>query len=109
GAGQYAESLRQVGIASWTLRNEGYWERREVLDCVVALQAALDPRDDLALLGFLRGPMVGVKDETLLALVRQSKPPYWSSLEWVECDERELLAFGAGLIRRCAELRDRVP
>jgi ATP-dependent helicase/nuclease subunit A len=106
---EYGRALRDVGVASWTLRNEGYWERREVLDCVVALHAVLDPLDDLALVGVLRGPMVGVKDETLLELARSGHTPYWPRLEQVECDERELLAFGAGLVRRYATLRDRLP
>jgi ATP-dependent helicase/nuclease subunit A len=107
--GEYREALRREGVASWTLRNEGYWERREVLDCVVALQCLRDPHDDLALMGVLRSPLVGVRDETLLEMARQGRTPYWPRLEQVECTERELVAFGAGLIRRLARLRDRMP
>lgn len=105
----YSAALRRVGVASWTLRNEGYWDRREVLDCVVALQAVVDPLDDLALVGLLRGPMVGVRDETLLELARQARTPYYHRLEQVDCGERELLARGARLVRRFAALRDRLP
>lgn len=106
---EYGRALRESGVASWTLRNEGYWERREVLDCVVALQAVLDPLDDLALVGLLRGPMVGVMDATLLELARQGRTPYFPRLEQVDCAERELLRSGADLVRRFAALRDRVP
>jgi ATP-dependent helicase/nuclease subunit A len=108
-AEQYRQALGALGIASWTLRNEGYFERREVLDCVVALQAVLDPRDDLALFGFLRSPMVGVRDETLLAIARQTRPPYWRQLDRVQTDEAELVEFGARVLRRFAGLRDRLP
>lgn len=117
--GRYRAALAERGIASWTLRNEGYWERREVLDCVVALHVLLDPLDDLALFGFLRSPMVGVRDETLLALARAARPPYWHRLRslWGPGDlpvdagghEPHLLAFGAGMIGRLGELRDRIP
>lgn len=117
-AGRYRAALAKRGIASWTLRNEGYWERREVLDCVVALQALLDPLDDLALFGFLRGPMVGVRDETLLALARAARPPYWNRLRglWRPGDlpadvgghEPDLLAFGAMAVGRLGALRDRI-
>jgi ATP-dependent helicase/nuclease subunit A len=105
----YRDALAALGIRSWMLRNEGYYERREVLDCVVALRAVLDPLDDLSLFGFLRGPMVGVKDETLLAIARQTRPPYWRGLETVVTPEAELVAFGAGVVRRFQALRDRVP
>jgi ATP-dependent helicase/nuclease subunit A len=108
-AADFQAALRAAGIASWTLRNEGFFERREVLDCLVALRAVLDPLDDPSLFGLLRSPLVGVKDETLLAVARQAKPPYIRRLAQVETDEADLLAFGADLVARFAALRDRVP
>jgi ATP-dependent helicase/nuclease subunit A len=105
----YRRTLGTLGIASWTLRNEGYFERREVLDCVVALQAVLDPRDDLALFGFLRSPMVGLRDDTLLRIAREAKPPYWRQLDTVQTGEADLVAFGARVLHRFAGLRDRLP
>ncbi|MBK7925460.1 MAG: hypothetical protein IPJ95_17810 [Gemmatimonadetes bacterium] len=57
-------------MPTYALRTEGFFERREVLDLLVALQVLRDPTDDLALTGFLRGPCVAVRDETLLALAR---------------------------------------
>ena len=108
-AAQYRAALAERGIASWTLRNEGYWERREVLDCLIALQVILDPLDDLALFGFLRSPMVAVRDETLLDVSRQVRTPYWRHLDQVVSDERELLGFGRSIIARFAALRDRIP
>ncbi|MHB1327498.1 MAG: UvrD-helicase domain-containing protein [Gemmatimonadales bacterium] len=108
-AERYRTALATHGIASWTLRNEGYWERREVLDCLVALQAMLDPLDDIALLGFLRSPMVAVRDETLLDIGRQVRTPYWRHLDQVASAEQELLDFGRSIVARFAVLRDRIP
>ncbi len=108
-AERYRAALAEHGIASWTLRNEGYWERREVLDCLVALQAILDPLDDLSLFGFLRSPMVAVRDETLLDIGRQVRTPYWRHLDQVACAEGELLDFGRSIVARFAGLRDRIP
>jgi ATP-dependent helicase/nuclease subunit A len=106
---RYRAELAARGIASWALRTEQYWERREVLDCVLGLQVLLDPQDDVALCGFLRGPMVGVRDDTLLALARLSRQPYWHHLRKIECPESDLLAFAAEVIERLAPLRDRIP
>ena len=65
-------------IPTYALLAEGFYERREVWDLVLALETVRDPRDDRALLGFLRSPFVGVKDETLLDIVRQTSRPVWS-------------------------------
>lgn len=107
--GAVRAALLAAGVSSWTLRNEGYFERREVLDCLVALHAMLDPLDDVSLFGFLRSPMVGVRDETLLAIARHVKAPYGRRLMEAPTGEPELLAFGAALVDRYARLRDRLP
>ncbi|MGE5090873.1 MAG: UvrD-helicase domain-containing protein [Bacillota bacterium] len=105
----YEDALARARIPTYALRQEGFWERREVLDLILALEAVRDPRDDRALFGWLRSPFVGVRDETLLAIARGSVAPYWHSLTAVECAERELVAWGASLLAEHVALRDRVP
>ena len=63
---------RRPSIPTYALLAEGFYERREVWDLLLALETVRDPRDDRALLGFLRSPFVGVRDETLLDIVRQT-------------------------------------
>ena len=105
----YEGALRRQGVPTYALKIDGFDRRREVMDLVLALEAVRDPRDDRALMGFLRSPFVGVADETLLAIARHGKRPYWDSLGDVDCAERELLARGMALLRSHVELRDRVP
>ena len=112
----YAGALARAGIPSYALLADGFYQRREILDCMLALRVARDPRDDVALMGFLRSPFVGVRDETLLALTRGGYPPFWdvlgneqrreNAVESVE--ERALLAQAVAMIRRAAALRDRI-
>jgi ATP-dependent helicase/nuclease subunit A len=64
------EALRAAGIPSYVPRGKGFWEAREVLDCVLALRAVRDASDDTAVIGVLKGPMVGVRDDTLLRVAR---------------------------------------
>ena len=114
----YMHALEGAGIPCYALRSEGFWETREVLDVLLALRAIRDPQDTVALTGLLRGPMIGVRDETLLALSRAGDSlakGFWSAtmselpagaslaIEWrALCDARALLQrFGA--------LRDRIP
>ncbi len=105
----YQRALRQAGVPTYALRLEGFYDRREVVDLVLALETLRDPRDDRALLGFLRSPFVGVRDETLLAIALAARPPYWDRLDRIETREAELVRWGVALVREHAELRDRVP
>ena len=105
----YEAALEAAEIPTYALLAEGFYERREVWDLLLALETLRDPRDDRALLGFLRSPFVGVRDETLLDLVRQTTRPVWSSIGKARVAEQGLLDFGVRLIREHVALRDRIP
>ena len=125
----YEDTFAAAGIPAYTVRGEGFLERREVVDMITALQAIRTPRDDRALFGFLRGPFVGVRDDTLLRVARHAARPYWRAIgpEWdgdeaagggegplhpgglaATAEEAELLRGGAALIAELGALRDRV-
>ena len=105
----YQSALEAQNIPTYALLAEGFYERREVWDLLLALEAVRDPRDDRALFGFLRSPFVGVRDETLLDIVRQAPRPVWSKLPAIKVAEQELLDYGVRLIRDHSQLRDRIP
>ena len=105
----YAGALERWGIPTYTLRNTGFYDRPEIVDLIVALEAVRDPRDDRALVGFMRGPMVGLRDETLLGVARGCGRPYWDHLRSCSVAERALLDRGIALLGRYAAMRDRVP
>ena len=102
-------ALRAVGIETYALRSEGFYKRRETVDLLLALEAMNDPNDDRALMGFLRSPFVGLKDETLLQIARAAHTPYWRELAGVKVGEQERLDRGRALLERHVRLRDRVP
>jgi ATP-dependent helicase/nuclease subunit A len=105
----YQGALEQEKIPTYALLAEGFYERREVWDLVLALETLRDPREDRALLGFLRSPFVGLKDETLLDIVRQTGRPVWNTIGDARVEEQELLKYGLALIRDGSFLRDRLP
>ncbi|HEX5830810.1 MAG TPA: ATP-dependent helicase, partial [Gemmatimonadaceae bacterium] len=107
----YVGALRRHDIPTYALRGEGYWEAREIVDCQLALRVARDPRDDQALLGFLRSPFVGVRDDTLLTIARRCAQPYWDHLPACPLPseaERSRLERGIALATRLTALRDRI-
>jgi ATP-dependent helicase/nuclease subunit A len=102
-------ALEAVGGHAFPLRTAGFFEQREIVDLLVALETVRDPCDDVALLGFLRSPFIGLSDEALLDIARQTEPPCWTGLDRVETPERDLLGFAHGLLARLVRLRDRIP
>jgi ATP-dependent exoDNAse (exonuclease V) beta subunit len=129
-------ALRTAGIPSYVPRGKGFWDAREVLDCVLALRAVRDPADDTAVVGVLKGPLVGVRDDTLLRVARARRAAGTNATDdsptqdarrrggWgdetlvatcarvaadeaLDAGERALLARGAELITRYGALRDR--
>jgi len=109
GAEYYRSALERIGAPTYLRREEGFLERREVLDLLVALEAIRDPLDDRALFGFLRSPFVGLEDQTLLEIRRQvGHAPCWPALATVRVTEGARLAFGRDLLTRHVALRDRV-
>ncbi len=105
----YEAALRRHGVPCYTLQSDGFYERTEITDLLVALEAVRDPTDDRVLFGFLRSPFVGVTDETLLRIARDLHRPYWRELAAVDTPERALLERGVALLTRYGALRDRVP
>jgi ATP-dependent helicase/nuclease subunit A len=64
-----AFALAQAEIP-YVVAGKSFFRTREVRDLAAMLALVLDPSDRLAMLEVLRGPWVGVHDETLLGLTR---------------------------------------
>lgn len=104
----YTDALRHAGIPYYTLRSEGFWEEREIIDCLLALRAIRDTSDDVAVAGFLKSPFVGVRDDTLLALARAANGQSLAGALASSAAEPELCHRAAQLLDRFAAQRDRV-
>lgn len=69
----FARALREAGVDHVVASGRGFFGRQEVLD-VANLLAALAHEDDvIALLGALRGPLLGLEDAWLLWLARSGR------------------------------------
>ncbi|MBI5093293.1 MAG: UvrD-helicase domain-containing protein [Candidatus Hydrogenedentes bacterium] len=62
----YEQVFRERGIPYTVVAGAGFYERQEVLDIRNALSLVADPWNEMALLGFLRSPMVGLPDDALV-------------------------------------------
>lgn len=106
--------LTLAGIPSYVPRGKGFWEAREVLDCTLLLRAVRDLADDTAVVGLLKSPFVGLRDETLLvvAQAREAGESFYAALRRVAAaaaaPERALMARALTLLESGAALRDRM-
>ncbi|MGD2179212.1 MAG: 3'-5' exonuclease, partial [Anaerolineae bacterium] len=121
----YEDALERAGIPFVTVAGRGFYERYEVRDLLNALLAAADPSDDLALVGFLRSPAIGLTDAALYRLrfppstVVQREPhqawSIWSTLnhsalpEIVPGEDLERAVRGRDLVADLNDLAGRVP
>ncbi len=66
----YLDALRRAGVPYAVQKDRSYYRRREIIDLACAVRAILDPADLLALVAFLRSPLVGVPDAAWIPLWR---------------------------------------
>jgi ATP-dependent helicase/nuclease subunit A len=81
----FERALAERGIPYVTAAGLGFFERAEVLDCIMMLRALSQPLDDMALAAVLRSPFVGVSDGRLWRIRtpgenRSDPPPLYHEL-----------------------------
>ena len=80
----WAQMLQQQGVPVHAELRSGLLEATEVQD-VLNLLAVLDnPRQDIPLAGFLRGPLAGFTDAQLLEIRRRREEmPFFAAVQWI--------------------------
>ncbi len=77
----YLDALKRLGIPYAVEKDRRYYQRREIIDVVSLVRCVLDPNDQLALVGWLRSPAVGVPDAAWLPLWQRGFPDRMAKLE----------------------------
>ena len=78
----FERAIEEQGLSTLAAGGGGYWGRQQVLDLCAYLGALANPRDELALLGLLASPLVGLGADGLAILARTAKPgTRWDALE----------------------------
>jgi len=107
----YEAELRRLEVPCFVSAGDGFFATREVRDVRLLLTALADAHDDVAWMGLLRSPFVGLTDDALVRL-RLTRPavPFSATLD-VELPgtDGEALAFARGWLGELRRLRDRVP
>ena len=102
----FERALAERGLPYVTAAGQGFYERAEVLDCIMMLRAIAQPLDDLALAAVLRSPFVGASDADLWRLrapasMSDKATPIWYALRKYE----PLSAFREAFVALRARVR----
>ena len=103
------EQLRQLGIPCYVAGGSGFFARREVRDIRLLLRALADPTDDIAWIGLLRSPFIGVTDAAILRMkaTRQDFASLACPMD-VRVEDEAAIARARGWFIPLRDLRDRV-
>ncbi len=80
----YEQAFEAVGIPYVTIAGSGFYDRPEIRDILNLLRTLADPWDDLAMVGFLRSPAIGISDRGITQL-------RWSSTDQEPISLRQAL------------------
>lgn len=81
---KYLDALRWAGVPYAVARDRSYYRRREVIEAAALIRTVVDSTDHLALLTWLRSPLVGVPDAALLPIWRAGLPGLMTDLQGPE-------------------------
>lgn len=106
----YEMIFRKLGIPYYIAGGSGLFGRREIRDVHLLLTALTDERDDLAWIGVLRSPFVGLTDQALYRF-RTEHPakPFSAMLELARAAQEPDMLLASTWIGAARQLRDRMP
>ena len=101
----YETALQRRRIPFQVVGGRGFYERQEIHDFRNLLGIVVDPRDDFALLGFLRSPMGGLRDDAIAALCHANSlsEAFRTSSKLDDPEQQERLERARAIV---TELRD---
>ncbi len=73
---RYLDAFKRFEIPFAVARDKSYYRRREVIEAAALVRCVLDPRDQVALVTWIRSATVGVPDAALLPLWRAELPAF---------------------------------
>ncbi len=68
----YEQALREYGLDYYLVGGKAFYAQQEIYDLTNLCQYLAAPDDEVSLLGVLRSPFFGLRDDTLFAMVHQA-------------------------------------
>ncbi|MDH3255945.1 MAG: UvrD-helicase domain-containing protein, partial [Acidobacteriota bacterium] len=104
----FLDAFRRHGVPFVVTRDKQYFRRREIIDAAALVRTVVNPTDQVALLTWLRSPLVGVPDAALIPLWRHQFPRRVAELSG-EDDGHDLERLEELVRNASHELPDSIP
>ena len=106
----YESALREAGIPFLSDRRGGLLQSLEVADLIALLGFLITPGDNRALAHVLKSPIVGARDDDLIALAQRGEGNWWRRLQALAGEgASDALMRAAHLLSRWLEIAPRLP
>lgn len=76
----YEDALKNYNIPYFNSSSKRFFARQEILDIINALKVISNPNDNIATIGLLRSPMVGISDNTLYYILKNRNKSVYESI-----------------------------
>ncbi len=106
----YEAALQRYDIPYYVVRGKAFFAQQEVYDLTHLLRVVLWPEDEVALLGVLRSPIFGIRDDVLVALGRPLAGNFYRACwpENVPEAQRQGLQHAHAVLADLHQAKDRV-
>lgn len=108
----YEEALKNYNIPFHNSSSKRFFYRQEIIDLINGLKTISNPYDDIAAIGFLRGPMIGLSDITIYHLLRKKEVnifntcvKHWHELD-ISTEEKDKLRTAIGVLEYFYHIKD---
>ncbi len=113
----YEQAFEAAGIPYVTIAGSGFYDRPEIRDILNLLRTLADPWDDLAMIGFLRSPAVGMSDRGITQLrwsQTENEPlPFRQALEqdksYLTMEDQQAAGFALKIFSEFEALTGTIP
>lgn len=89
----YEEAMRKYNIPYYNTSSRQFFKKQEILDMINALKSISNPYDLISTIGFFRGPMINLSDETIFFILRNKKTTLYNVLGDYIMSESDNLAY----------------
>src|SRR5699024_6168804 len=112
---KYEKVLKDYGIPYFNFSSKRFFKKQEIIDLINSIKAISNPYDHISMIGFLRGPMIGLRDDTIYWILRKKEENIYKTMikvrdmEAISKDEKQKLSKSIEIMEGFFYIKDLYP
>lgn len=107
----YEEALKNYSIPYFNSSGKRFFFKQEILDIINALKLISNPYDSIATIGFLRSPMVGIRDDSIYYILKNRQDSIYEimlNLDYsrISIEDREKINEAIKILKYFYDIKD---